>query len=198
MPRRLPHGRGPRRTAAPQRQAAADPRRQPARPRRPPRPGRLARADGDRRGADEAIERQRRAHVALPERPLLARPLRPLRAVRHRRGEHRVARLLRRALQRPPLRGRLPRAHGQHGRARQEPSERHLLVARQRERLRPQPRRDCRLDPRPRPLATSALRGRDQGRLGGRAPRDRPRLPDVPRARRDRGLGRERRGHPAA
>ena len=43
--------------------------------------------------------------LALPERPLLARPLRPLRPVRDRRGQHRVARLLRRAVPRPALRG---------------------------------------------------------------------------------------------
>ena len=57
--------------------AGADLRRQPPRPRRPPRPRGHARADGGRRAADEAVQRQRRALLALPERPVLARPVRP-------------------------------------------------------------------------------------------------------------------------
>ncbi len=61
----------------------------------------LARVDGDGRPADEALQRQRRAHLALPERSVLARALRPLRPLRRRRGEHRVARVLRRAVPRP-------------------------------------------------------------------------------------------------
>ena len=136
------------------------------------------------------VERQRRAHVALPERPLLARPLRPLRALRRstRRTSSRTPSTTSSATTRRYAGAFLER-DAQHGRARQEPSERHLLVARQRERLRPESRRGCRLDPRPRPVAAAPLRGRDQGRLGGRAPRDGHRLPDVPRARRDRGRG---------
>ena len=56
----------------------------------------------------------------------------------------------------------------EHGRARQEPPQRDLLVARQRERLRPEPRRGGRLGPRPRPVASAPLRGRDRARLVGR------------------------------
>ena len=107
--------------------------------------------------------------LALPERPVLARPLRPLRPLRRRRGEHRVARLLRRALPRSALHERVRRARAEHGRARQEPPERHPLVARQRERLRPEPRRGGGLGARARPVAPAPLRGRDRARLVGRA-----------------------------
>ena len=75
---RLPRRRDPRPPAARQRRAGADRRRQPPRARRHARPRRHAGADGARRAADEAVQRQRRAHVALPERPVLARALRPL------------------------------------------------------------------------------------------------------------------------
>ena len=84
-----------------------------------------------------------------------------------------------------------------HGRARQEPSVRHLLVAGQRERLRPQPRRGRGLGPRGRSLPAAALRGRHRT-LGwqqlGRGPaRHRRGLPDVPADRRYRRVGQDQR-----
>ncbi len=123
VPDRLPARGDPRPPAARERQAGADQGRQPPRARRRARPGRHAGVDGGRHPADEALQRQRRAHVPLPGRPLLARPVRPPRALRRRRGERRVPRLLRRPLPRPALLGRLPRADAEHGRARQEPPE---------------------------------------------------------------------------
>ena len=93
--------------------------------------------------------------VALSERPLLARSVRPLRALRDRRGQHRVARVLRRALRRPALPGGVARARREHGRARQEPSQRDPLVARQRERL-----RTAITTPRPAGCASATRRGR--------------------------------------
>ena len=80
-------------------------------------------------------------------------------------------------------------ARSEHGRARQEPPERDPLVARQRERLRPEPRRCRRLGARARPVAPAPLRGRDRARLVGRPARDRRRLPDVRLGRGHRGLG---------
>ena len=88
----------------------ADRRGQSPRSRRHAGPGGHARADGAGRAADEAVQHQRRPHLALPERPVLARPLRPARPLRRRRGEHRVARVLRRALPRPALSRPLRRA----------------------------------------------------------------------------------------
>ena len=117
---------------------------------------------------DEAVRVQRRPDVALPERPRPARRRRRARAVRRRRGRHRVPRL------RPPRRGhaRVPAgvrrpglADGPPGR---EPPERDPLVARQRERLRRQPRRGRRLGPPLRPDPPAALRGRDHVRLDRR------------------------------
>ena len=57
-------------------------------------------------------------------------------------------------------------------------------------RLRHQPRRACRLDPRLRPVAATALRGRDNGRPGGRWTRDRRAVGDVPADPRRRAVGR--------
>ena len=73
-PRRLPRGRDRGQRPAGQRRARADPGRQPARLRpaaraRPSPPERYAR----RPVGDEAVRVQRRAHVALPERPGPAR-----------------------------------------------------------------------------------------------------------------------------
>jgi beta-galactosidase len=105
--------------------------------------------------------------------------------------ERRVTRLLRRALPRPALRERVPGAGAQHGRARQEPPVHHPLVARQRERLRAEPRRGRRLGARARPIPPASLRGCDQTRLDGGTSRDGRGLPDVSRAREDRGVGRD-------
>ena len=68
---------------------------------------------------------------------------------------------------------RVPRARAEHGRARQEPPERDPVVARQRERLRAQPRRGGRLAARLRPVrgrSTTRARSRATGR-GGRTAR---------------------------
>ena len=65
--------------------------------------GDLARDDAGRPGPDEAVRVQRRAHVALPERPGVPRPDRRARPVGHRRGRHRVPRVLGHALRRPAL-----------------------------------------------------------------------------------------------
>ena len=70
VPDRLPHGRDPRPAPPRQRRAGRDPRRQPPRPRRRARPRGHARADGDRRAADEAVQRQRRPHArTIPNDP---------------------------------------------------------------------------------------------------------------------------------
>ena len=61
------------------------------------------RVDARRPRPDEAVRVQRRADLALPERPGLPRPDRRARAVRHRRGRHRVARLPEHAVRRPAL-----------------------------------------------------------------------------------------------
>ena len=101
------------RAPARQRRAGADRRRQ------PPRARRRARPRGDARSSMEPDVRLMKQFnvnavrtLALPQRPVLARPLRSLRAVRRRRGEHRVARVLRRALPRPALPGAVGRARG--------------------------------------------------------------------------------------
>ena len=89
-PRRLPAGRDRRRRSCSMNGVPVrDQRGQP--PRGPPRP----RPDGHRRRhaarprADEAAPRQRGAHVALPRRRVVLRPLRRARPLRRRRGEHR-------------------------------------------------------------------------------------------------------------
>ena len=81
----------------------------------------------------------------------------------------------------PRVGGGLPRPHRADRRARQEPRQRRRLVARQRGRHRPQPRRDGRLGAPSRPEPPGALRGRPQLRL------HRPLLADVPQLPRDRG-----------
>ena len=130
--------------------------------------------------ADEAVRVQRRAHLALPERPGLPRPDRRARAVRHRRGRHRIARLPEHAVRRPPLPVAVGRPRLADGAARQEPRLGHPLVARQRVRLRAQPRGRGRLAAPLRPEPAAPLRGRDPLRLDERPGRQRPDLPDVP------------------
>ena len=91
-----------------------------------------------------------------------------------------LRRLARQPERRPALARRLSRPDAAHRRARQEPPERHHVVARQRERSRAQPRRDGRLGARPRPGPAGALRGRLGQRLRRRL------QPDVRHARRGR------------
>ena len=66
--------------------------RQPARVRSGSRARRVPRAHARGHPPDEALQLQRRAHVALSERPALARPLRRAGPVRRRRGERREPR----------------------------------------------------------------------------------------------------------
>ena len=149
-----------------------------------------------RPAGDEVVRVQRRPDVALPERPRAARRRGRARPVRHRRGRHRVPRL------RPPRRGharvhgRVRRPGGADGPPRREPPERDPLVARQRERLRRQPRRRRRLGAPGGPDPPAALRGRDHVRLDRPADRERHHLPDVPDDRVD-GRARDER-HAAA
>ena len=85
---------------------------------------------------------QRGPDLALPERPGLPRPDRRARAVRHRRGRHRVARASTSTLcDDPRYLSAVGRPRGADGRARQEPPVGHRLVAGQRVRLRAEPRR---------------------------------------------------------
>ena len=86
LARRLPPRRGARRRAARERPAGARQGREPARSRSPPRQGGDARVDRGRRRADEAAQHQRDPHVALPERRVPLRRVRPARHVRARRG----------------------------------------------------------------------------------------------------------------
>ncbi len=98
---RLSPGRDRRPSAARQRRRRGDQRGEP--PRRPPRPraGDHARRRASRPRTDEAPPRQRRAHLALPARRVVLRPLRRARPVRRRRGRHRVARPVARHQRRP-------------------------------------------------------------------------------------------------
>ena len=92
-----------------QRRARAVPRRQPPRLRSGHRAGRDGRADARRPGAHEAVRLQRGTHVALTERSALLRHLRRARALRRRRGEHRVAHVHLQPLRRPAVRERMGR-----------------------------------------------------------------------------------------
>ena len=136
LARRVPDGRDPRR--APPRQRPGDPRegREPSRAQPGPGPLRRACMAGARHRVDEAAQHQRRAHVALPERPGVVRPVRRVRDLRDGRGEHREPRVRPRPRepprQRPGVAAGAPRPRRAHGRARQEPSLRHRVVARQR------------------------------------------------------------------
>jgi hypothetical protein len=90
---RLPHGgscagRGPR-----ERQARDDQGHEPPRARPGYLPRNVAGIDAARHGADEARQHQRRAHLALPERPALVRTGRRIRHVRDGRSQYRVARI---------------------------------------------------------------------------------------------------------
>ena len=146
--------------AARQRPADLDLRRQPPRP--PPRP----RQGGDRRrharrpAGDAAPQHHRRAHVALPERLRVLRPVRRARHVRDRRGEHREPRLQHQLCHDARYRPACRRARRAHGAARPQPPVDHPVEPRQRERLRRQPRRARRVDPPGRPEPAAALRGR--------------------------------------
>ena len=164
--------RGARPAAARQRRAGADRRRQPARARRHARARAHARVDGGGRAADEALQRQRRAHVALPERPVLARPLRPLRPVRRstRRTSSRTRTTTSSAATRATATQWVERVANMVERDKNHPSV-IALVARQRERLRAEPRRGRRLGARARRVAAAALRGRDHGATGAAAAR---------------------------
>ena len=179
-PDRVPAGGGPGRRAARQRARRPAPRREPPRLRPADRAGGRARGHARRRRRDEALGLQRRPVVALPERPGLPRRLRRARAVRHRRGGHRVARLVRGRVPGPPLPVGVRRPRGADDRARPPPPLDHRLVAGQRVRLRAEPRRGRRLGARRRPVAAPALRGRDQVRLVVGGDRERPAVPDVP------------------
>ena len=100
VPARRDHGsRVPR-----ERRGRAVPWRQPPRLRSRHRTRRHRRADARGSRADEAVRIQRGAHLALPQRPALLRPLRRARPVRRRRGEHRDARVHLQPLQRPAVR----------------------------------------------------------------------------------------------
>ncbi len=189
LPDRLPQGRDPRARAAAQRAPGADQGSEPARARRHQGQGRHPRVDARRHPPDEAVQLQRRAHLPLPQRSPLVRALRRVRPLRGRRGQHREPRPSGQPLSRAPLRRRLPRPGDAHGAAGQEPLLHHPLVARQRERLRRQPRGPRRLDPRLRPVAPPALRGRSGGQLVPGPPDHRRDLPHVPGDRGDRPLG---------
>ena len=188
----VPHGGGRRRTVHRQRPPGDVPRHEP--PRDPSR----ARA-GVRRGArprgpaaDEAAQRQRHPHQPLPAAPPRARAGRRA-GVLGRAGERpgdprlRGRRLAGQPERRPGVGGGVPRPHRADGRARQEPRVRRDVVAGQRGRDGPQPRRHRALGAPPRPRAAGALRGRPHRRVHRRL------LADVPLARRGRGDLRRRR-----
>ncbi len=159
----LPRGGDRERAAARQRAPDPDQGRQPPRARRRVGPLARSRRDGARHRADEAAQRERRSHVALPERPALVRPGRPVRPVSLRRSEHRVPRLRHGseepADQRPGVDAGLRGPHAADGRARQEPPVDHRLVDGERVRRRPQLLGDLQVDQGPRPFAPRALRG---------------------------------------
>ena len=114
------------------------PRRQPPRLRPAHGADRQPRPDAGRPRPDEAVRVQRGADVALPERPGVPRPDRRARAVRRRRGRHRVARVPEHAVRRPALPRGVGRPRVADGDPRQEPPVGDPLVAR--ERVRPRPR----------------------------------------------------------
>ena len=122
--RRLPPGGDRRAGPADQPAARPHPRRESPRLRPAHRAGDRARGHAGRPRPDEALRVQRRADLALPERPGVPGPLRRARAVRHRRGRHRVARVHRQRLRRPALPGRVGRPRGADGPPRQEPRRR--------------------------------------------------------------------------
>jgi beta-galactosidase len=145
--RRIPLGRSARPTTPRERPAHLDLRREPSRP----PPGAWQGGDGRRHARrparDAAPQHHRGTHSALPERPEVPRPVRRDRHVRRRRGQHREPRLQHQPLQRPALSLCLALTRGAHGGARSQPSERDHVVARQRGRVRNQPRCVGRMDP---------------------------------------------------
>ena len=106
---RVPQRRDPWPRSPAQRPAGLHPRRQS--PRFQPAHGarRDARRDARRPRPDEAVRVQRGADLALPERPGLPGVDRRAGPVRHRRGGHRIARVLGHAVRRPALPGRVGR-----------------------------------------------------------------------------------------
>ena len=103
-PDRLPAGRDPRPRPARQRRSGCSSAASTATTSTPsPGADRHPRADARRPRPDEAVRVQRRADIALPERPGVPGAHRRARAVRHRRGGHRVPRVLGHAVRRPPL-----------------------------------------------------------------------------------------------
>ena len=72
----LPPGGDPRRQGAGQRRGGVFPRREPPRARPAERACRVGRVDGARHRADEAVQHQRGAHLPLPGRSALVRPVR--------------------------------------------------------------------------------------------------------------------------
>ena len=140
---------------------------------------------------DEAVRVQRGPDLPLPERSGVPRPDRRARAVRRRRGGHRVARLPEHALRRPALLS-APGSTACPGMvaARQEPSVGHRLVAGQRVRL-----RRATTKRRPPGSAATTRRGRSTTRARsaatGRATRAISDI-DLPDVRADRGDRRPR------
>ena len=184
-PHRLPRGGDQGRAAAAERGRDHVQGREPPRVRPRPRPRRLARADARGRPPDEAAQLQRGAHLALPERPALAGAVRRVRPVRRRRGERREPRAVGEEdlhRRRPGVDGGLRRPGGGDGRARQEPPVRRLLVDGERDRARPQLRRDVRGDEDDRPHAADPLR-EPQPSLRAHPVELRHHLDDVPHGR---------------
>ena len=124
-----------------------------------------SRGHAPRRRAHEAAPLQRGAHLPLPGRSALLRPVRRARSLRGRRGRRRESRAPEEPLPRPALRGGAPRPRHADGAARQEPRLRDPLVARQRSGLRRCPRRARRLDPPRGPEPSPPLRRRADGGL---------------------------------
>ena len=125
-------------------------------------------------------------HQPLPAAPARARSVRRaglLGRAGERPGDPRLRRrrLAGQPERRPGVGGGVSRPHRAHRRARQEPRVRGHVVAGQRGRHGPQPRRHRALGAPPRPGAARALRGRPHARLHRRL------LPDVPLACRGRG-----------
>ncbi len=89
---RLPRGRDEGREAPRQRPAHPHPRRQPPRVGPRDRPERAPRHDGEGHRDPEAEQLQPRPHRPLPERARVVRARRRVRALPHRRVQHRVAR----------------------------------------------------------------------------------------------------------
>ncbi len=185
---RLPSNRDPRRTASSERPGHHPARRQPSRDASRDRPRGRRGHDASGHPVDEGEQHQRGAFVPLPQRSALVRPHRPVRSLRHRRGEHRVSSAGDSrgdpARQRDELAAGPPRPHPAHGRARQEPPLDHRLVAWQRGRRGRHLRDDLRLDQAAGPRSARSVRARRRSRL------HRHLLPDVPADRAPRGVRR--------